>query len=157
MVVGGLLRVGIPLLRGCCRGGHGRRGRRGLRRRVDDGGKWYLHQKRRRCPKEVTRLKVGVPCERNGLLAVGDEDGGVGKEIIAGKHVDHVIPGERWSAGLAYQVYVDEGWSDRKRECLGAGVPEVENVARGMVVEDEGGGAVGVVVEKGKFAKGWSG
>ena len=86
-------------------------------------------------------------------MPIGDKNRRVRKEIIAGKHVDRVVPGERWSAGLAHQVDLDKGWSGQKLDCSGAGVSTVVNVVCETVVGNERGGSVGIEVEKGKLHK----
>ena len=135
----------------------GGEGWRGLQGRVGQGGNWHLHQWSRGGPKEVPRFKLGGAGERYRLVPIGDKNRRVRKGIIAGKHVDQVVPDERRSAGLAHQVDLDEGRSGRKGDWSGAGVLKVVNVVCGTVVGNERGGSVGVVVEKGKLAKEWSG
>ena len=52
------------------------------------------------------------------------------------------------------QVDLDGAWGGRERNCLGAGVSKVVDVA---VVENVGGSSGGIATEKGKLAKDWSG
>ena len=88
--------------------------RKGLQGSVSQGGNWHLHQRSRGGPNGVPRFKLGRVGERYRLEPIGDKNRRVRKGIIGGKYVDQVVPGERWSAGLAHQVDLDEGWSGRK-------------------------------------------
>lgn len=57
---------------------------------------------------------------------------------------DQVVTGEIRNILTTYKVNLDENWRWSKRGCLNNGVPEVEDVACGSRVWDEGGNGVGI-------------
>ena len=67
------------------------------------------------------------------------------------EYVDQVVSGGRRSVGSVYQVDLDEAWGGRKRNCLGASVSKVMDMA---VVEDVGGSKGGISAVEAKLAEG---
>ena len=88
--------------------------RRGLQRRTSKGGNNGKEEVPRRylgsSSVEPENGMVGCPSGTKIAASGGDH------RAEASRHIDHVVPGERWSAGQGRQLVLDEGWIGRKRD-----------------------------------------